>query len=95
MANDVRRAYFYAPAQRDLYIELPAEDLKGDKRVLGKLRLSPYGTRDAANNVQETLTTQLVSTSCVRGVGHPCCYYHPGRKLWTMVHGDDYFTADY
>ena len=26
MVNDVRRAYFYAKATRDVYIELPKED---------------------------------------------------------------------
>ena len=28
MVNDVRRAYFYAKTHRDIYIELPAEDLE-------------------------------------------------------------------
>ena len=53
MINDVRRAYFYAPATRDLFIELPHEDEhfgRGD--LVGKLRLSFYGTRDATINRQ-------------------------------------------
>ena len=35
MVNDVRRAYFYAKASRDIYIELPAEDTDGNKDMLG------------------------------------------------------------
>ena len=29
MVNEVRRAYFYAPSHRDLYIERPPEDMAG------------------------------------------------------------------
>ena len=28
-----------------------------------------------------------------RGVYNPCTYYHAGRKLHTMVHGDDYCSV--
>ncbi len=38
MVNDVRRAYFYAKIQRDVYIELPEEDEMHGK-MLGKLKL--------------------------------------------------------
>ena len=48
MINDVRRAYFYAKATRDIYIEIPAEDDEAGPDVLGKLELCLYGTRDAA-----------------------------------------------
>ena len=62
MINYVRRAYFYAKATRELYVELPAEDreyAKGDK--VGRLRLCLYGTRDAALNLQETLNEHLLT----------------------------------
>ena len=95
MINDVRRAYFYAKAKRDLYIELPPEDTRGSKDQLGKLRLSLYGTRDAASNWQETLASHLVSLGFIRGVGHPCVFVHPDRGIWTMVHGDDYVSAGF
>ena len=41
MINDVLRAYFYAQIQRDLYIELPKEDLDYGKGLLGKLKCLP------------------------------------------------------
>ena len=48
---DIKRAYFYAPAQRNVYISIPAEDrMPGDENMIGKLNLSLYGTRDAAQN---------------------------------------------
>ena len=56
---DVKRAYFHALAQRNLYIELPKEDDKGDSSMLGKLRLNLYGTRDGAVNWQKHLSAHL------------------------------------
>ena len=51
MALDVVRAYFYAPATRAVYIQIPPEDrLLGDVGFVAKLNLSFYGTRDAAKN---------------------------------------------
>ena len=61
MINDVRRAYFYAKIQRDVYIELPKEDPDHGKGLLGKLKLCLYGTRDAAKGWQETLSAHLES----------------------------------
>ena len=81
MVNDVRRAYFYAKTHRDIYIELPAEDLEGNKDMPGKLNLSLYGTRDAAPNWQEHLSVHLEKIGFIRGVGHPSIYHHPARAL--------------
>ena len=70
MMNDVRRAYVYAKATRDLYIELPKEDphsKRGD--MVGKLKLCLYWTRDAALKWQETLSQHLIDDGSVRGVG--------------------------
>ena len=47
---DVSRAFFEAPAKRDLCVELPEEALAAGETVLdtvGKLKASLYGTRDA------------------------------------------------
>ena len=51
---DVRRAYFYAPARRKVFVELPPEDYQpGDEHMCGLLRYSLYGTRDAAQSWEE------------------------------------------
>ena len=48
---DVSRAYIYAKAVRPTYIKLATEDLRsGDAGVVGKLMMSMYGARDAAQN---------------------------------------------
>ena len=53
---DVSRAFFEAPAKRDLCVELPEEALEGEEtttNTVGKLLASLYGTRDASANWQE------------------------------------------
>ena len=50
MLSDVKRAYFHAPAVRELYVELPDEDPGKAQGLVGKPKLSLYGTRDAAAN---------------------------------------------
>ena len=93
MINDVRRAYLYAKATSDRFIELPAEDPEASPDKLGKLELCLYGTRDAAKGWQDTLSEQLESCGFKRGVGHPSVFWHPEQNLMTLVHGDDYVTA--
>ena len=93
MVNDVRRAYFYAKIDRDVFVELPAEDPEYGSGKVGKLRLCLYGTRDAAKGWQETLSAQLVSIGFTRGVGHPSVFYHEKRRIKTLVHGDDYVSS--
>ena len=48
---DAKRAYFNSEASRDIFIELPPEDPKYvHNNICGRLLLSMYGTRDAAQN---------------------------------------------
>ena len=77
MINDVRRAYFYAKIQRDVYIELPKEYSHYGKGMLSKPKLCLYGTRDAAKGWQETLSSHLESIGIVRGRGHLPCFGTP------------------
>ena len=77
MMNDVRRAYFYAKAIRDVYIELPKEDAhsaRGD--MVGKLKSCLYGTHDAALNWQETMSQHLIDNGFERVAGFPSVFVH-------------------
>ena len=93
MLSDVKRAYFHAPTDRELYVELPKEDPKWKLGLLGKLRLSLYGTRDAAANWQKCVSEHLVSIGFKPGKSNPCVFWHPGRGIRTLVHGDDYAST--
>ena len=51
---DVSRAFFEAPAKRDLCVELPEEALAAGETTfdtVGKLKASLYGTRDGLNEL--------------------------------------------
>ena len=90
MAIDVSRAYFYAPAKRPIFIEIPAEDREaGDAGTVAQLNLSVYGTRDAAQNWIETYTQFLTECGCVKGLGSSCNFQHKNGFMIT-VHGDDF-----
>ncbi len=93
MVNDIRRAYFYAPALREVYIELPEEDERKAKGYIGVLRKSLYGTRDAARNWQVTYSDHLKKIGFSQCSFSPCVFYHSVRKLYCMVHGDDYLSV--
>ncbi len=91
MSIDVKRAYFYAPAVRPIYIRIPKEDWEeGDQGRVGKLNLSLYGTRDAAMNWTGTYTKFLEACGFTRGKGSPCNFHHPVRDMAMTVHGDDF-----
>ena len=94
MSNDVRRAYFYAPAKRPIYISIPAEDLEnGDEDRVGVLNLSLYGTRDAASNWADAYSSRLVELGFRIGAASPCNFHHAGRDISVTVHGDDFTSC--
>ena len=80
---DVSRAFFEAPAKRDLCVELPEEALEGEETpqsTVGKLLASLYGTRDASANWQDEVS------KCMKGWGvrsrkvQPLCVSTPIEK---------------
>ena len=94
MANDVKRAYFYAPATRPVYITIPDEDYEeGDEHRVGRLNLSLYGTRDAAMNWAAKYTEVLRGLGFQVGSASPCNFFHGGRQISVTVHGDDFTST--
>ncbi len=94
MSNDIKRAYFYAPAKRAVFIKIPKEDHEeGDEDRVGQLNLSLYGTRDAAMNLADTYTGVLQQLGFKVGKASPCNFYHPSRQVSLTVHGDDFTST--
>ena len=92
MINDVARAFFEAPAKRNICVELPEEELQGEDCV-GLLLQSLYGTRDASANFQEEIRKVLCRSGFARGRYNPSTYYHPEMRIKAMVHGDDFVST--
>jgi hypothetical protein len=96
MINDVSRAFFEAPMQRNLCVELPDEVLTPEERkrdMVGFLNQSLYGTRDAAANFQTDVASFMKRQGFQRGKYNPCTYFHAGLDLACLVHGDDFATV--
>ena len=94
MSNDIKRAYFYAPATRPIFIKIPNEDWEdGDDDRVGQLNLSLYGTRDAALNWSKTYSDVLENVGFVKGRASPCNFFHPSRQVSVTVHGDDFTST--
>ena len=74
MINYVAWAFFEAPATCNICIEIPKEDLSdADNRLdnVGQLRMSLYGTRDAALNWQDEVAKELRRLGFMRGRCNP------------------------
>jgi hypothetical protein len=75
---------------------LPEEELEEHERgkdLVGHLKQSLYGTRDAAANFQKEVTKVMIAIGFKAGRYNPCTYHHSGRQLKCLVHGDDFVTV--
>ena len=91
MYADVSRAYFYAPAVRAVYVRLPSEDKnEEDEGMVGRLKMSMYGTRDAAANWSAEYGATLIAAGYVQGKASPCVFHNSDSDTTIMVHGDDF-----
>ena len=92
----VSRAFFEAPVQRDVCIELPEEALsegENSEDWVGKLHMSLYGTRGAAANWKDLVAKTMQSLGVAQGQYAPCTFHCVSRSLRTLVHGDDFVTV--
>jgi hypothetical protein len=85
---DVRRAYFHANAQREVYVQLPEEDY--EEGMCGMLVKAMYGTRDAAQNWEVAHIEFMESAGFVKGTASPCVFYNSQRNIRSVIHGDDF-----
>ena len=81
------RAYSYAPARRRVFIELPPSD----EHMCGLFLYSCHGSRDAAQNWEEELTSTLSDLKLTREIACPCVWQGciKGQHILVTVHGDD------
>ena len=88
---DVKKAYFNGIPRRDVYMSLPKE-LGLPSHFVAKQVRCVYGTRDAGAIWEDTYREALESIGFTSGVASPCCFFHKGRGLSVVVHGDDITT---
>ena len=93
MALDFSKAFLYGNMKREVYIELPDEDsrkFQGD--VVGLLRKSMYGLRDAPQIWQEVVKNMLNARGFKRLVGTQCTYIHKANGMLVVAHVDDFLV---
>ena len=52
-----------------------------------------YGTRDAAMNWSTEYGETLKAAGYVQGKTSPCLFFHKGKNVTVMVHGDDFVAV--
>ena len=52
-----------------------------------------YGTRDAAKNWEETCRDIMLELGFTQGKSSGSVFFHPGRKVRTVIHGDDFLSS--
>ena len=80
---DVSRAYFSADEDWEV----------GDEHRVGRVKLSLYGTRDAALNWAAAYTRYLLSLGFEQGRASRCNFQHKSRGIRLTVHGDDFLVV--
>ena len=88
--TDISRAHFYGRSQRDVFVELPAEDAESGK--CGLLQRSMYGTQDASAIWQDDYLQLLMKNGFKKGRAAPSLLYHEGHEIRVLVHGDDFIS---
>ena len=85
---DISRAHFMPKVKRELYIEIPKEDLTDeDGDVVGRLNRNMYGFRDAANGWFEDWKELLGTHDYRTGIANPALFYNSQRGSRGAVHG--------
>ena len=90
LISDVSRAFLEAPATRKVAVTLPDEALEEWEKGKGKvgiLRMSLYGTRDAAVNFQKEVTKLMISLGLQQAKYNASLYYRQGDGQGTWDTG--------
>ncbi len=84
MFNDIKKAFFYAPAARPLDFGRPEDDKnKDDGDVMRRLEGSLYGTRGAARNWGIKYTSVLEGMGFAHSASSPCtCLQHGAQRVY-------------
>ena len=93
---DVSRAFFEAAMLRKVAVELPEEALEEEEKgqdLVGVLKMSLYGTRDAAANFQREVAKLMLNLGFSRATYNSSLFHHSVTGLQVLVHGDDFVAV--
>ena len=88
---DIKRAHFVSKATREICVELHPELQQAGKDLVGLLRQSMYGFRDAGRNCElEIARVMCQILGFEQGLSSPCNFWHKERNIRVTVHRDDF-----
>ena len=90
MVLDFKRAFLYADCERELYIELPEEDERKGKDVVGRLRKALYGTQDAPVLWQRLVRRIMIDHGFEASRTTACVYFNKETAIKAVAHVDDF-----
>ena len=90
----VRRAHFYSPSRRKVFVELP-EEASTDESKVGLLLRSMYGCREAGVKWEFAICQVMIAIGFVQGRASPCLFRHLEKQLRVWVHGDNFVPLSY
>ena len=96
LISDVSRAFFEAAAKRKVAVILPPEAFEpgeNSEDIVGILKQSLYGTRDAAVNFQNEVKRLMTKLGFIQWNYNASLYYNPSTDVKAMVHGDDFVAV--
>ncbi|CAK9113821.1 unnamed protein product [Durusdinium trenchii] len=96
LANwDISRAHFMGRAARDIFMELPEQDMvpTDQEPMVAKLMRSMYGTQDASKIFQEDYQEWLKQNGGTFCPLCPAIFRFEERGLLGLVHGDDFLVV--
>jgi hypothetical protein len=91
MFIDIGKAHLHAPVEGEVYVELPPE--RFDEGMCAKLLFELYGKRTAANSWEREYTKTLIEALFSAGRANKCTFYHEGKGVRIVVHGDDFVVT--
>ena len=90
---DISRAHFIAPAESELYIELPDEAKTAeDGDAVGRFNRKMYGFRDASNGWARDCQALLKDNKYKVGKANAALCYNGEMRSRGGVHGDDFYV---
>ena len=96
LVSDVSRAFFEAAARRKVAVILPDDALEpGENKddVVGVLKQSLFGTRDAAVNFQREVKAMMENAGLTQLNYNASLYCNSKTGVRVMVHGDDFVAV--
>ena len=86
---DAKKAYFNGIPKRNVFMRLPRE-MGLPAHIVGLQVRCVYGTRDAGSIWEDCYRHTLETAGFKSGIASPCVFFHEGKNIACVVHGDDF-----